>query len=207
MPAPQITHVPFGGGLDEGTGQYIKPAGKLITATNAHINYDGTIEHRARFESLGAGKFPASAATPTMRMFSRGDELCATDGRTLYTWSAKQTQWIEVDSVAECNVTGRIPALRGTNAYAVCDGVYCNGVYVSAWNPGGGILYARVIDATTGAFMYDYAWSNSLDATNVRLCVLGTKVYWFASKFNSGGKTRIYCRILDTAGLASGWSA
>lgn len=151
---------PFLLGIDEAGDPKTRPPGTLKSLLNYEWQKDGRLDKRSGTELYSndvVGDEGDLPETGLVRLIKRGDELCVTDGISLYAWSPTVGAWLNVGAVPEVGLTWRTLADASGGVMTSDSAVLANGALVRAWVPGdpaqpaAGKLYVEIIDPTTGS--------------------------------------------------------
>lgn len=207
-----LVQIPFGKGQDESTPAFITEQGTPTTLTNGRILRNGSIEVRRGFEKLPS-TIVGGLNIAANDCFSHGNQLLAFDSRYMYEWSESLQAWLKVDHAPEAQIASVDIGKRGivdNVAYSQkesCDAAQVGQYRVLAWvthNGAGHMVCTQVVDMVSGARQAETQFTG-LDH-EVRLCIIGTKVY---CTYRTSATT-LKTRTIDLANAASvlvGWSA
>ncbi len=173
----QVSQFPFRFGLAEGVEPHQVQPGTLLTADNVVWKKAGQLGKRLGTTAISTNVVGGGNLASVSRLFTRGSELCATDGTSLYAYSSTMAAWKTIGKIPNVGLTWStlLDTLSGVRASDLA--VSTGGLIVSAWitgdaseTAGTGALFVQVLDGTTRA---PVILPTSLSASgNVRLRVL-----------------------------------
>lgn len=171
-----ILQAPFRFGLSEGVDPRQVPPGTLTTAENVVWRQSGRVEKRPGTVALGPGIVTGAGVK---RLFTRGNELCATDGQYLYGYASSVTTWKLAGRVPDVALTWSTATDTTNQIYAYDSAVSSAGLRIDAWQAGDATssedLYAQVVDLASGTVLYPATRIKTSNARRVRVVVVGTK--------------------------------
>lgn len=149
----QILQFPLTAGLNEGVDPRSASPGTIVRMANCEWAKDGLLQTRSGVTALSTSGL--SGFTSALRLLVRSDELCVTDGASL--WSYDRTAWVNTGPVPACEVTSVVAAAPIDGVCAADQAVLTNGNIVQAvvasdpLNLTEGAIHYQILDPSTGA--------------------------------------------------------
>lgn len=197
--AERVVRVPILG-LDTQVDPKGAPAGRLDLAENAMaLRVDGSataieVVKRNGFTSLSRNIQGGGSLSAGAKIQAFGDELVATDGQTLYSWSASQTVWVPRGRCT--SVAARVGVIDGIPTFSspvVDSAVFGNYKAVTVGRVSFGDVLYYVIDLTTGTTVS----SGKFNGEGPRVVAVGTSAFIFfhEADFNNN----LCCRTISAS--------
>lgn len=203
----QLKQTPFRYGLAEGDDPHAVPFGVLTKLENYVWKKTNRVEKRLGTEWLGRSKSGGGTLSATLRLFSRGKNLCLIDGENLYSYSSLTSTWTLVDRVPATGLTW-VPLVDTTDGVAASDTFVSGDFVVTAWMEGdptspitaGGELWVQIA-RLNGEGMYLAATSLNAGAVfqGIRVLVIGNTAILVTTLT---GLNNIYAFTIDLTTLA-----
>lgn len=169
-----VMQAPFRFGLAEGVDPRQTPPGTLTTAENVVWRQSGRVEKRPGTAALGPGIVTGAGVK---RLFTRGNELCATDGQYLYGYASSVSTWKYVGRVPDVALTWSTAIDTANQIYAYDSAVSSSGLRIDAWQAvttaSTEDLYAQVVDLASGTVLFPATRLKFENARRVRVLVVG----------------------------------
>ena len=170
----QLVQAPFRFGVEEGIDPKQVPFGTLLVAENVVWKKSGRIEKRNGVSFLGG-------LSGIKRLIVRGDELAATDGANIHTFTS--AGWIDRGRHPELGLTWKTTQDSALGVKSADVARLSDGRLVYAWVSGdptdtlnGGDVFFQVTEQSTGAVLSSpqRISATGIDATRVRIVTNGT---------------------------------
>lgn len=172
----QTIQTPFRFGLAEGVDPRQTPAGTLVTAENVVWKQSGRIEKRPGTTALSVTTTSAGALPSGSRMFTRGSELCVTDGTYLYGYAPQIAKWKNTGRIPNYGLTWSTAIDPTSEIQSYDSAVSSTGLRVDVWHSGSataGDIFAQVVDITSGTVVYPPTRIRNGNSRRVRVLIIG----------------------------------
>ena len=176
----QMQQAAFRYGLAEGDNPHLVPMGTLVTCENGWWTKTGRIEKRLGTTPYVLTLTSGGSLAAGARIFSRGEELCVTDGTSLYGYVTAATAWKSVGRIPNVGLTWKTSLDPVSGAQAWDMALSAAGYRVEAWTSQatgstvGGPLFCRVVEHATGTVVFGPVRIVATASLGVRVLTIGT---------------------------------
>lgn len=176
----QLVQAPFRFGVDEGVDPNQQPPGRLVTCENAEWTKTMRLQKRRGTTFLSRQTTQSLQVGAGTRLFTRGSELCCSDGTALYSYSSSLSMWKRIGYAPEVGLSWENSVDPTVGVASVDVATTTNGFTAVAWVAGdptvtiaAGAVYAQVTDTDTGASFIPATVLASSGIVRVRALAIG----------------------------------